>query len=70
MLTMMTERLRAVVERVETLSPEEQDRLARAFEEVLRHDADQIPPLAPEVRDAVEAAMREHAATLEYLKDR
>jgi hypothetical protein len=67
---MMTDRFKAVVDIAAQLAPETQDQLAAALEEALRHTTQLIPSLAPDVRAAFERAMTEHAATLEYLKDK
>ncbi|HST87269.1 MAG TPA: hypothetical protein VLJ14_02735 [Ktedonobacterales bacterium] len=67
---MMTDRFKAVVDIAARLAPETQDQLAAALEDALRHATQPVPSLAPDVRAAFERAMAEHAATLEYLKDK
>jgi hypothetical protein len=68
---MMTERLRAAMDRAAQLPVEAQEALAAALEAAIdRSSIEHIPPLALEVRAAFERALAENAATLEYLKDR
>lgn len=67
---MMTDRFKAVVDIAAQLAPETQDQLAAALEDALRHTTQPVPSLALDVRAAFERAMAEHAATLEYLKDK
>jgi len=68
---MMTERLRAAVDRAAQLPVEAQEALAAALEAAIDRTAtDHIPHMRAEVRAAFERALAENAATLEYLKDR
>lgn len=73
---MISDRLRAAVDRAAQLPLEAQDALAMALESALAHvqavviDQSSPPPLAVEVREAFERALKENAATLAYLKDR
>ncbi len=71
---MISDRLRAAVDRAAQLPVETQDALAMALEQALERtqvEEQRVPPpLAPEVREAFERALRENAATLAYLQDR
>jgi len=70
-MRVLTDRLRAAMDRAARLPVATQEALAEAIEEALnRTTAEHIPPLSAEVRAAFERALVEHAATLEYLKDR
>lgn len=67
---MLTARLRAIVEDAARLPIEEQDRVAEALEALLKQVRPAPGEIAPEVRAAIDRAMAQHAATLEYLKDK
>ncbi len=67
---MLTERLQAVVEDAGRLPTEEQDRVAQALEAILKQLRQTPSEIAPDVRAAIDRAMAQHAATLEYLKDK
>jgi hypothetical protein len=69
---MLTKRLQAAMEQAAELPAETQDALAEVFEQAVELTRRQPSPptLAPELRLAFERALVEHAATLEYLKDR
>jgi hypothetical protein len=72
-IAMISDRLRAAVDRAAQLPVETQDALAVALEQALEQtqvEQQTPPPLAPEVREAFERALSENAATLAYLKDR
>lgn len=73
---MISDRLRAAVDRAAQLLVEAQDALAMALKSALARaqtvviDQPGPPPLAAEVREAFERALKENAATLAYLTDR
>ncbi len=67
---MLTERLQAVVEDAGRLPIEEQDKVAEALEAILKQLRQAPGEIAPDVRAAIDRAMTQHAATLEYLKDK
>ena len=67
---MMTERFRTAVDSAAQLPPATQDQLAAALEEAIKQVTRPVPQMSPDVRRAFEQAMREHEATLEYLKDK
>ena len=76
---MLTERLRKVVDRAAEMPEADQDAVATALEQLIgvittdeetRDDAPRSPALRPELAAIVEQSLREHAETLEYLKDR
>lgn len=68
---MLTEHFREVSEAVAQLPAEQQDQLADALADAMRQLAQQqAPTMRQDVRAAFEIAMRKHAATLDYLKDR
>lgn len=65
---MLTDRFRALADEIAKLPPSVQDALAAAIEDALRKRP--TPPLAPDVRAAMDRALEQHAASLLYLKDR
>lgn len=67
---MLTDRLHRAVDRAAELPEATQDALAAALEQLLQRYEGQPPELRPELSAIVEQSMAEHAATLEYLKDK
>ena len=67
---MLTERLQAVVEDAERLPIDEQNRVAQVLEAVLKQLRQAPGEIAPDVQAAIDRAMTQYAATLEYLKDK
>lgn len=67
---MLIDRLHRAVDRAAGLPETSQDAIAEALEQLLRRYEDQPPELRPELSRIVEQSMSEHAATLEYLKDK
>ncbi len=67
---MLTERLQAVVEDAGRLPIDEQNRVAQALEAILKQLRQAPGEIAPDVQAAIDRAMTQHTATLEYLKDK
>ena len=71
---MLTDRLRKAIDRAAELPETSQDAVAVVLEQVLEQVLaayEQRPPeLRPDLSAIVEQSMRDHAATLEYLKDK
>lgn len=70
---MLTERFKALEEAIAELPPETQDSLAATLEDALlklRQGAQGAPVVSADVAAAIERALDQHAASLEYLKDK
>jgi hypothetical protein len=74
-IKMLTERLRKAIDRAAEMPEADQDAVAAALERLIGAfmegvEAEHTPALRPELAAIVEQSLREHAETLEYLKDR
>jgi len=67
---MLTDRLHKAIDRAAELPDTTQDAFAEVLERLLRMYEERPPELRPDLSAIVEQSMREHAATLEYLKDK
>lgn len=70
---MLTERFKALEAAIAELPPETQDSLAATLEDALlklRQSEQGAPVVAADVAAAIERALDQHAASLEYLKDK
>jgi hypothetical protein len=67
---MLTDRLHKAIDRAAELPEGTQDAVAEVLEQLLRSYEERPPELRPEVSAVVEQSIREHADTLEYLKDK
>ncbi len=76
---MINERLRKAIDRAAGMSEADQEALAAALERLIgaftteaetSEQRQHAPALRPELATIVEQSLREHAETLEYLKDR
>lgn len=67
---MMTERLRAAVDDAAQLPLDEQDKVAEAIQAILDQLRQSPPAIESDVRAAIDRAMTQHAATLDYLRDK
>jgi hypothetical protein len=67
---MMTERLQQVIEAVQALPPEEQDRMAAAIQVLLKQPPVTSEAVRPEVMAAFEKVMADSTDVLEYLRDK
>lgn len=67
---MLTNRFKALEYVVAQLPPETQDTLAATLEDALRHMQHGEPVADADLTAAVERALEQHAASLEYLKDK
>lgn len=70
---MLTERFKALEAAIAELPPETQDSLAATLEDALlklRQSEQGAPVVAADVAAAIERTLDQHAASLEYLKDK
>ena len=76
---MLTERLRRAIDRAAEMPEADQDAVADALERLIGAftegaeaavETEHAPALRPQLAALVEQPIREHAETLEYLKDR
>ncbi len=67
---MMTERMQQVIDAVQSLPPEEQDRVAAAIQVLLRQPSVTSDAVRPEVMAAFEKVIANSSDVLEYLRDK
>lgn len=73
---MLTDRFKSLERLIAQLPPDLQDELAAALEEALAdvsmeaEQGTQAAPLEADVRAAIDRALAQHAASLQYLKDK
>jgi hypothetical protein len=67
---MMTEHLQRVMEQVSALPPEQQERLARLLESLLKQPTVSSGVVRPEVMEVAQAVIAESTAALDYLRDK
>ena len=67
---MLTDRLHRAMDRAAELPEATQDAVAEVLEQVLNRYEGNPPELGSVLSAIVEQSMTEHAATLEYLKDK
>ncbi|HEX8037277.1 MAG TPA: hypothetical protein VF510_25705 [Ktedonobacterales bacterium] len=65
----MTERLKAAVDDAARLPLSEQDKVAEVLQAILDQLRQSPPAIESDVYAAIDRAMTQHAATLDYLRD-
>ena len=67
---MLTNRFKALEDAIAQLPPDVQDNLAAALEDALHQAKLTAPLVAPEVRAAIDRALEQHVASVQYLQDK
>lgn len=67
---MLTNRFKALEDAIAQVPPDVQDRLAEALDDALRQAAVTAPLVAPDVRAAIDRALEQHTASVQYLQDK
>lgn len=67
---MITERLQHVIDALKDLSPDEQDRLAAAMQQLLEQPAVTSDIVRPEVIAAFDEVVKGSTAVIDYLRDK